>query len=97
MSERRNDSFMKRMIITIAVAVSVQILGGLIFYGMLIQEVKANSVASAQSIRTRIILAERHYTKLEVHAIVDRAVKSIHDKLDPMRKDLQYLVREKRK
>lgn len=44
---------------------------------------------------TRITLAERHYTKLEVHDLVDRAVKPVHDKLDEIRGDIKYLVREK--
>lgn len=57
---------------------------------------RVNSI-QAKTDDTRIILAERHYTKLEVHAIVDSSTKPIHDKLDTMQKDISYLVREKRK
>lgn len=57
---------------------------------------RVNSIQSKTD-ETRITLAERHYTKLEVHDLVDRSTRPIHDKLDLMQKDLSYLVREKRK
>ncbi|MES0444907.1 MAG: hypothetical protein ABUJ92_00040 [Desulfobacterales bacterium] len=51
---------------------------------------------SSKTDETRITLAERHYTKLEVHDLVDRQVGPILEKLDEIREDIKYLVREKR-
>ena len=54
---------------------------------------KANSKAD----ESRIILAERHYTKLEVDSLVDKAVKPVHDKLNDISSDVKYLVRRDQK
>ena len=44
--------------------------------------------------QTRIVLAERHYTKLEVQDLVDREVGPLHEKLDGIASDVKYLVRK---
>lgn len=43
---------------------------------------------------TRIVLAERHYTKLEVKDIVDRSVGPLHSKLNDIAEDTKYIIRE---
>jgi len=96
-NRRQGDKFIRKMAISIAVGFILQVIACALAYGTLIGQVDMNTQASMRADRTRIILAERHFTKMEVLSLVDRATKPIHDKLDPMRKDLRYLVREKRK
>jgi len=45
---------------------------------------------------TRITLAERHYTKLEVQDLVDRSVGPLHSKLNDISQDIKYLIKEHR-
>ncbi|VAX07963.1 hypothetical protein MNBD_ALPHA03-1281 [hydrothermal vent metagenome] len=52
---------------------------------------------SQKTDETRIVLAERHYTKLEVDHLVDKAVKPVHDKLNDISSDVKYLVRRDQK
>lgn len=52
---------------------------------------RANA-ASKLSNDTRIILAERHYTKLEVQNLVDREVHPINEKLDKIDSKLDRLI-----
>ena len=53
--------------------------------------------ANIKADESRIILAERHYTKLEVDNLVDKAVKPVHDKLNDISSDVKYLVRRDQK
>lgn len=45
---------------------------------------------------SRIILAERHYTKLEVDHLVRESIKPIQDKLEDIGDDVKFLVRERK-
>jgi len=94
---RLDDKFLRKIIITIVASLFLQGGGWVYLLGSLMNQVETNTKGIAEANLTRIILAERHYTKLEVLALVDRATQPIHDKLDAMQKDLRYLVREKRK
>lgn len=52
---------------------------------------RANSAQKAAD-ETRVILAERHYTKPEVENLVDRAVGPIKEKLNGMDSKLDRLI-----
>ena len=54
------------------------------------------SYVNKKTDETRIVLAERHYTKLEVDHLVNQSIKPIHDKLNSISDDIKYLVRERR-
>lgn len=52
--------------------------------------------ATTKSNENRVYIAEHFYRREEVHDLVDRAVSPIHDKLDEIRDDIKYLVRDKK-
>lgn len=94
---RQDDKFVRKVIGTLVVSLLIQSGGWVYLLGSIVNQVDNNTAALAEANITRIILAERHYTKLEVHSLVDRATKPIHQKLDVIQKDITYLVREQRK
>jgi hypothetical protein len=90
---RQDDKFVRKVIGTLVVSLLLQGGGWIYLLGSLMNQVEINTKGLQEANLTRIILAERHYTKLEVHDLVDRATIPIHEKLDDIKKDVSYLVK----
>lgn len=93
---RQDDKFVRKIIGTLAVSLLLQAGGWIYLLGSLVKQVEINTRGIQEANLTRIILAERHYTKLEVHSLVDRATAPINQKLDEIKDDIKYLVRKQK-